>query len=123
AIDLAAITEHVTILEYSDKMKADSVLLDRLHSLENVTVVTHAQTTEITGTDTVNGLTYTDTKTNNEEHIELSGVFVQIGLVPNTPDSSICSSLLILILKQIMKSILSYLVSLFKLVLFQTLTG
>src|SRR5699024_11311935 len=69
---------------YSDKMKADSVLLDRLHSLENVTVVTHAQTTEITGTDTVNGLTYTDTKTNNEEHIELSGVFVQIGLVQNT---------------------------------------
>src|SRR5690625_7697736 len=65
-------------------MKADSVLLDRLHSLENVTVVTHAQTTEITGTDTVNGLTYTNTKTNLEEHIELSGVFVQIGLVPNT---------------------------------------
>ena len=84
AIDLAAITEHVTILERSDKMKADSVLLDRLHSLENVTVVTHAQTTEITGTDTVNGLTYTNTKTNLEEHIELSGVFVQIGLVPNT---------------------------------------
>ncbi len=84
AIDLAAITEHVTILEYSDTMKADSVLLDRLHSLENVTAVVNAQTTEITGTDTVNGLSYLNRETNTEEHIELAGVFVQIGLVPNT---------------------------------------
>lgn len=84
AIDLAAITEHVTVLEFSDTMKADAVLLDRLHSLDNVTAITNAQTTEITGTDTVNGLSYIDRETNNEEHIELAGVFVQIGLVPNT---------------------------------------
>src|SRR5699024_12776161 len=62
AIDLAAITEHVTVLEFSDSMKADSVLLDRLHSLKNVTPMVNAQTTEITGTDTVNGLS------RSEEH-------------------------------------------------------
>lgn len=84
AIDLAAITEHVTVLEFSDSMKADSVLLDRLHSLKNVTPIVNAQTTEITGTDTVNGLSYIDRETDKEEHIELDGVFVQIGLVPNT---------------------------------------
>src|SRR5699024_948618 len=83
AIDLAAITEHVTVLEFSDSMKADSVLLDRLHSLKNVTPIVNAQTTEITGTDTVNGLSYIDRETDKEEHIELDGVFVQIGLVPN----------------------------------------
>ena len=84
AIDLAAITEHVTILEYSDAMKADSVLLDRLHNLENVTPILNAQTKEITGTDTVDGLTYVDRETNEEKHIDLAGVFIQIGLVPNT---------------------------------------
>src|SRR5699024_11675001 len=54
------------------------------NSIEHVTVGNHAKTTKIKGVDTVNGLTYNDTKTNNEEHIELSGVFVQIGLVANT---------------------------------------
>ncbi|MEN1966690.1 alkyl hydroperoxide reductase subunit F [Lentibacillus sp. N15] len=84
AIDLAGIVNHVTVLEFAPALKADSVLQDRLHSLSNVTVVTSAQTTEITGTDNVNGITYVDRETETEHHIELSGVFVQIGLVPNT---------------------------------------
>ena len=84
AIDLAGIVNHVTVLEYASELKADSVLQDRLHSLPNVTVVKNAQTKEITGTDNVNGITYVERETGEEKHIELSGVFVQIGLVPNT---------------------------------------
>ncbi|MDO6447774.1 alkyl hydroperoxide reductase subunit F [Oceanobacillus profundus] len=84
AIDLAGIVNHVTVLEYASELKADSVLQDRLHSLPNVTVVKNAQTKEITGTDNVNGITYVERETGEERHIELSGVFVQIGLVPNT---------------------------------------
>lgn len=84
AIDLAGIVQHVTVLEFASELKADSVLQDRLHSLPNVTVVKNAQTKEITGTDNVNGITYTERDTGIEQHIELSGVFVQIGLVPNT---------------------------------------
>ncbi len=84
AIDLAGIVEHVTLLEYGTELKADKVLQDRLHSLSNTTVITNAQTKEITGTDKVSGLTYVDRVTGTEQHIELAGIFVQIGLVPNT---------------------------------------
>lgn len=84
AIDLAGLVKSVTVLEFSDELKADSVLQDRLHSLPNVTVLKNAQTKEITGTDSVNGITYINRETNEESHIELEGVFVQIGLVPNT---------------------------------------
>ncbi len=84
AIDLAGIVNHVTVLEYNGELKADEVLQKRLHSLPNVTVHTNAQTKEITGTDKVNGLTYVDRESGEEKHIELAGVFVQIGLVPNT---------------------------------------
>ena len=84
AIDLAGITNHVTVLEYNAELKADSVLQDRLKSLPNVTVLTNARTQEITGTDKVNGISYIDLQTGEEKHVELSGVFVQIGLVPNT---------------------------------------
>lgn len=84
AIDLAGITKHVTVLEFGSELRADEVLQKRLHSLPNVTVITDAQTTEITGEDSVNGLTYIDRTSNEEKHIELDGVFVQIGLVPNT---------------------------------------
>lgn len=84
AIDLAGIAKHVTVLEFASELKADQVLQERLHSLPNVTVLTNAATKEITGTDNVNGLTYTDRETGEEHHIELEGVFVQIGLVPNT---------------------------------------
>src|SRR5690625_5794393 len=67
-----------------DELKADSVLQDRVNSLPNVTVLTNVATKEITGTDSVNGITYTEGDTGEEKHIELAGVFVQIGLVPNT---------------------------------------
>jgi len=84
AIDLAGIVKHVTVIEFGEALNADSVLQDRLRSLDNVDIITNAQTKEITGTDQVNGLTYIDRATEEEHHIELAGVFVQIGLVPNT---------------------------------------
>ncbi|MCR2807912.1 alkyl hydroperoxide reductase subunit F [Paenibacillus soyae] len=84
AIDLAGIVSHVTVLEFNSELKADSVLQDRLYSLPNVSVVTNAQTKEITGTDKVNGISYIDRESGSEQHIELEGIFVQIGLVPNT---------------------------------------
>ncbi|HEC2211850.1 TPA: alkyl hydroperoxide reductase subunit F [Staphylococcus delphini] len=84
AIDLAGICKSVTVLEFGESLKADSVLQERLQSLPNTTVITQAATTEITGDDRVNGLTYTDRATDEEKHIDLNGVFVQIGLSPNT---------------------------------------
>jgi len=85
AIDLAGVVAHVTLIEFLDQLKADAVLVNKLRSLPNVTVHTNAQTTEITGDgQKVNGLRYKD-RTSGEEHmVELAGVFVQIGLVPNT---------------------------------------
>lgn len=84
AIDLAGIVKHVTVLEFAAELKADSVLQDRLYSLPNVTVIKNAQTKEIHGTDKVNGISYLDRETEEVKHIELEGIFVQIGLVPNT---------------------------------------
>ncbi|MCP1308534.1 alkyl hydroperoxide reductase subunit F [Paenibacillus tyrfis] len=84
AIDLAGIVKHVTVLEFMPELKADAVLQKRLYSLPNVTVHKNVQTKEITGTDKVNGITYVDGDSGEEHHIELQGVFVQIGLVPNT---------------------------------------
>ncbi|MGM0903876.1 MAG: alkyl hydroperoxide reductase subunit F [Bacillota bacterium] len=84
AIDLAGIVKHVTVLEFAPELKADQVLQERLHSLPNVTVVTNAATQEITGTDNVTGITYKDRETGEDHHVALQGVFVQIGLVPNT---------------------------------------
>ncbi|KPV59310.1 NADH dehydrogenase [Paenibacillus sp. A3] len=84
AIDLAGIVKHVTVLEFMPELKADAVLQKRLYSLPNVTVLKNVQTKEITGTDKVNGITYVDRDSGAEHHIELQGVFVQIGLVPNT---------------------------------------
>lgn len=84
AIDLAGIVNHVTLLQRSDELKADKVLQERVRSLKNVTVITNALTNEITGTDKVDGLTYIDRVSGEEKHIALQGVFVQIGLLPNT---------------------------------------
>ncbi|SEM56009.1 alkyl hydroperoxide reductase subunit F [Paenibacillus sp. OV219] len=84
AIDLAGIVSHVTVLEFLPELKADAVLQERLYSLPNVTVHKNVQTKEITGTDKVNGITYIERDTGGEQHVELEGVFVQIGLVPNT---------------------------------------
>ena len=85
AIDLAGVVAHVTVVEFADQLKADAVLVSKLKSLPNVTIHTNAQTTEITGADgKVNGLKYKDRATNVEHLVPLEGVFVQIGLVPNT---------------------------------------
>jgi len=85
AIDLAGVVNHVTVIEFMPELKADAVLVRKLHSLPNVTVHTNAQTTEITGADgKVNGLRYKDRATGEEHLVPLAGVFVQIGLVPNT---------------------------------------
>ena len=85
AIDLAGVVQHVTLIEFLEQLKADAVLVNKLKSLPNVTIHTNAQTTEITGDgQKVNGLGYKDRATNVLHHVELEGVFVQIGLVPNT---------------------------------------
>lgn len=85
AIDLAGVVAHVTVLEFAPTLKADAVLVRKLESLPNVTVITHAQTTAITGDGRkVNGLDYLDRGTQQVQHVELAGVFIQIGLVPNT---------------------------------------
>jgi len=84
AIDLAGIVSHVTLIEFGTELKADKVLQDRLRSLPNTTIIANAQTKEITGTEKVNGITYVERDTGVEQHINLEGVFVQIGLVPNT---------------------------------------
>jgi alkyl hydroperoxide reductase subunit F len=85
AIDLAGIVEHVTLLEFAPQLKADAVLVAKMKSLPNVTVHTNAQTSEITGDGArVNGLRYIDRASGKEHSVALAGVFVQIGLVPNT---------------------------------------
>ncbi len=85
AIDLAGIVEHVTLVEFADQLKADAVLVDKLKSLPNVTIHVNAQTTAITGDGSkVNGLSFKDRVSGVEQNVALEGVFVQIGLVPNT---------------------------------------
>jgi alkyl hydroperoxide reductase subunit F len=85
AIDLAGIVGHVTLLEFDNALRADAVLVTRLNSLANVTVHTGAQTSEISGDgQKVNGLSYIDRASQENHHVALEGVFVQIGLVPNT---------------------------------------
>jgi len=85
AIDLAGIVSHVTLLEFGDALRADAVLVRKLESLPNVAIITQAQTTEFTGeAGKLNGLNYTDRASGEAKRIELEGVFVQIGLVPNT---------------------------------------
>lgn len=84
AIDLAGLAEHVYVLEFLPELKADQVLQDRVAKLDNITVLKNVATKDIVGSDEVTGLNYVDRTTNEEHHIDLSGVFVQIGLVPNT---------------------------------------
>ncbi len=85
AIDLAGVVQHVTLIEFADALKADAVLVNKMKSLPNVDIHVNAQTTEITGDgDKVNGLRFRHRSSGVEQHVELAGVFVQIGLVPNT---------------------------------------
>ncbi len=85
AIDLAGIVEHVTLFEFMPEMKADAVLQDKLRSLKNVDILTNVQTTEVIGDGTkVAGLRYKDRASNEEHQLDPAGIFVQIGLLPNT---------------------------------------
>ncbi len=85
AIDLAGIVGHVTLLEFADALRADAVLQKKLASLPNVTVIKQAQTTEVHGDGSkVVGLSYKDRTTGETKRIDLEGIFVQIGLLPNT---------------------------------------
>jgi len=85
AIDLAGIVSEVTLLEFDTQLRADAVLQKKLFSLPNVAVIANAQTTEVSGSnDKVNGIVYKDRATGEEHRIALEGIFVQIGLLPNT---------------------------------------
>jgi len=85
AIDLAGLVSHVWVIEYDAQLRADAILKAKLQSLPNVTIITAAQTTEITGNgERVTGLAYRDRPSGAQHTLELAGVFVQIGLIPNT---------------------------------------
>jgi alkyl hydroperoxide reductase subunit F len=85
AIDLAGVVGHVTVIEFDKQLRADAVLQRKLLSLPNVHVITNAQTRDIAGDGKkVNGLNYVDRASGESHHVELEGVFIQIGLVPNT---------------------------------------
>ncbi|PLP81743.1 alkyl hydroperoxide reductase subunit F [Salmonella enterica] len=85
AIDLAGIVEHVTLLEFAPEMKADQVLQDKVRSLKNVDIILNAQTTEVKGDGSkVVGLEYRDRVSGDIHSVALAGIFVQIGLLPNT---------------------------------------
>lgn len=85
AIDLAGIVRHVTVIEFGTELRADAVLQKKLKSLPNVDVILNAQTTEVAGDgQKVSGLAYKDRASGEEKRVAVEGVFVQIGLVPNT---------------------------------------
>jgi len=85
AIDLAGIVAQVTLLEFDTGLRADAVLQAKLASLANVQVITRAQTLEVSGDGgKVNGLVYKDRDSGEQRRIDLEGIFVQIGLLPNT---------------------------------------
>tara|TARA_R110000796_G_scaffold127333_4_gene242582 strand:- start:46372 stop:47985 length:1614 start_codon:yes stop_codon:yes gene_type:complete len=85
AIDLAGIVEHVTVLEFADTLRADEVLQRKARSMPNIKIIKSAQTTEVRGDgNKVVGLTYTDRTTQESKQVDVAGIFVQIGLIPNT---------------------------------------
>ncbi|OWR00335.1 alkyl hydroperoxide reductase subunit F [Sphingopyxis witflariensis] len=85
AIDLAGLVTHVTLIEFDSELRADAVLQKKLRSLPNVTIITSALTTEVLGNgERVVGLRYRDRGSDDEHVVELEGIFVQIGLIPNT---------------------------------------
>jgi alkyl hydroperoxide reductase subunit F len=85
AIDLGGVVDHVTLLEFLDQLKADAVLQRKLRSMPNIDVITSARTTEVRGNaGKVVGLTYEDRSTGDMKSLDVAGVFVQIGLLPNT---------------------------------------
>ncbi|KAB3519983.1 alkyl hydroperoxide reductase subunit F [Corynebacterium sp. zg254] len=85
ALDLAGVVKDVTVLEFGEACRADDVLMDKVEATSNISVITSAATTEIVGDGkNVTGLTYTDRTTDESKSVDVAGVFIQIGLVPNT---------------------------------------
>lgn len=84
ALDLAGIAKEVTLLQYNHELTADDILKQRVEQMSNVNVLTDAQTLSIDGETHVTGLTYRDLEHKKEVSLELDGVFIQIGLMPNT---------------------------------------
>jgi alkyl hydroperoxide reductase subunit F len=85
AIDLAGLVKHVTVLEFDSVLRADAVLQNKARSLPNIEIIVNAQTTEVLGNGKhVTGLNYLNRATDKQESVELAGIFVQIGLVPNS---------------------------------------
>lgn len=85
AIDLAGIAKDVTVFEFADRLRADEVLVKKAESLPNLSIIKNAQTTQVLGDgNKVTGLDYTDRTTSTAKNLNLDGIFVQIGLVPNT---------------------------------------
>ncbi|HFI0793270.1 TPA: alkyl hydroperoxide reductase subunit F [Streptococcus suis] len=84
ALDLAGLAKHVYVLEFMPELKADQILQDRAQLMDNITILTHVATKEIIGQEQVTGLVYTDRDSGEDKQLSLEGVFVQIGLVPNT---------------------------------------
>ncbi|GGB32178.1 alkyl hydroperoxide reductase subunit F [Oceanisphaera marina] len=85
AIDLAGLVEHVTVLEFADTLRADEVLQRKARSTPNIDIISNAQTTEVVGDgQKVSGMHYIDRISGEQRHLDVAGIFVQIGLVPNT---------------------------------------
>lgn len=84
ALDLSNIANHVTVIEFLDELKADKILQDKAKEIDNITIYTNSMTTEINGTTEVEGITFENRETKESTTIPLNGVFVQIGLMPNT---------------------------------------
>ncbi|GAF61635.1 alkyl hydroperoxide reductase protein F [Psychrobacter sp. JCM 18903] len=85
ALDLAGIVKHVTVLEFADDLKADQVLINKAKEKANIEFITGAATQEIKATDgKVTSIVYQDRSTGDTHERDLAGVFVQIGLVPNS---------------------------------------
>ena len=84
AIDLAGIVKHVTLFEYASELKADSVLQERYAHYLMLILKRALKTTEVIGDDYVTGISYEDMTTGESQVVNLDGIFVQIGLVPNT---------------------------------------
>ncbi|HEQ5207209.1 NADH dehydrogenase [Streptococcus pyogenes] len=84
ALDLAGLAKHVYVLEFLPELKADKVLQDRAAKTNNMTIIKNVATKDIVGEDHVTGLNYTERDSGEDKHLDLEGVFVQIGLVPNT---------------------------------------
>lgn len=83
-IDLLSYAKSIKLLEYSDKLKGDAVTQEKIKASDKVEIILNAETTEILGDKTVTGLKYKDRKTGEEKKLDLSGVFVEIGSIPNS---------------------------------------